>query len=352
MPDPIAQSATGWQDVFLTLGRYSLVLAFIAGFITVMAMFLIWWERKVSAHMQSRLGPMRVGWHGVLQSIADALKLLQKENIIPDRADRFVFWWAPVVVFVPAFLAYVCIPFGPRLIAEDLDIGLLFIVAITSVAVIGIFMAGWGSNNKYSSLGAMRTVAQMVSYEVPLLLSLLGVILITQSLSMQTIIEKQSGLWFIFLQPLGFLLYITAATAEVNRTPFDIPEAESELVAGFHTEYSGMKFAFFFVAEYTNLFTIAAVATVLFLGGWQIPFVSIPADPGVWIQILALVVFVAKCLFVIFLLMWFRWTFPRVRVDQMMGLGWKVLTPLAFLNIAVTSLVILLLQGSTPGVSS
>ncbi len=327
------------QTLLTALGWYALASVLIAAFVSVSAMFLIWWERKVSAHMQSRLGPMRVGWHGLLQSIADALKLLQKENIVPARADRVVFWLAPVVVFVPAFLAYVCIPFGPRLIPEDLSIGLLYILAVTSIGIVGIFMGGWGSNNKYSSLGAMRTVAQMMSYEVPLLLSVLGVVLFTQSLSMQEIVSAQTGLWFILLQPLGFLIYIVAATAEVNRTPFDIPEAESELVAGFHTEYSGMKFAFFFVAEYTNLFTIAAIAVTLFLGGWHGPLLP----PVVW--------FLLKSYGVVFLLLWFRWTFPRVRVDQMMGLGWKVLTPLAFLNLAVTSLVILLMQGSGGAVS-
>jgi NADH-quinone oxidoreductase subunit H len=340
MPSPETALSGEPESLLAVFGWYILASVLVAAFVAVSAMFLIWWERKVSAHMQSRLGPMRVGWHGWLQSIADALKLLQKENIIPARADRPVFWMAPVVVFIPAFLAYVCIPFGPRLIAEDLTIGLLYILAITSVAIVGIFMAGWASNNKYSSLGAMRTVAQMVSYEVPLLLSLLGVVILTQSLSMQTIVESQAGIWFIVLQPLGFAIYIAAATAEVNRTPFDIPEAESELVAGYHTEYSGMKFAFFFVAEYTNLFTIAAIAAALFLGGWHGPLLP----PVVW--------FLLKSYFVVFLLMWFRWTFPRVRVDQMIGFGWKVLIPLSFFNLIVTSLIVLLAQGgSTGGVS-
>jgi NADH-quinone oxidoreductase subunit H len=328
--NPAAVTA-GWGDVLWTFGHDLLAAVLIALFIAVSAMFLIWWERKVSAHMQSRLGPMRVGWHGWLQSVADAIKLLQKENIVPMRADRVVFWLAPVVVFIPAFLAYVCIPFGPTLITRDLSVGLLYILAITSVAIIGIFMAGWGSNNKYSTIGAMRTVAQIVSYEVPLLLSVLGVVLIASSLSMQTIVGAQAGLWFVVLQPLGFLIFITAATAETNRTPFDIPEAESELVAGFHTEYSGMKFAFFFIAEYTNLFTAAALATTLFLGGWRGPLLP----PVVW--------FLIKCYAVVFLIMWFRWTFPRVRVDQLMGLGWKILTPLAFANLMATGLVMVIL---------
>ncbi|NUP89498.1 MAG: NADH-quinone oxidoreductase subunit NuoH [Candidatus Sumerlaeia bacterium] len=334
MPGGEAASG-GWSAIAGALSGHLLAAGLVAGFVAVSAMFLIWWERKVSAHMQSRLGPMRVGWHGWLQSIADALKLLQKEDIVPARADRPVYWLAPLVVFVPAFLAFVCIPFGKTLIPADLNVGLLYILAITSVGVIGIFMAGWSSNNKYASLGAMRTVAQIVSYEVPLLLAVLGVVLMAGSLSMQSIVSAQTGAWFILLQPVGFLIYITAATAETNRTPFDIPEAESELVAGYHTEYSGMKFAFFFVAEYTNLFTVAALATTLFLGGWHGPLLP----PVVW--------FLLKSYSVIFLLMWLRWTFPRVRVDQLMSLGWKVLMPLAFANLAVTALVILLFNGGT-----
>ncbi|MDP3789566.1 MAG: NADH-quinone oxidoreductase subunit NuoH [Candidatus Omnitrophota bacterium] len=303
------------------------VLAFIA----VSAMFLIWWERKVSAHIQSRFGPMRVGWHGILQSIADAVKLLLKEDIRPADADKLVWWLAPFFAVVPAVMAFVVIPFGKSLIPKDLNVGILYIMAISSVCVIGVFMAGWGSNNKYSLLGGMRSAAQIISYEIPLILSMVTVAMYANSLSMQKIVEAQSGHWNI-LHPgmmVACAIYVIAATAEVNRTPFDIPEAESELVAGFHTEYSGMKFAMFFIGEYTNLFIIAAIATTLFFGGWHGPFLP----PVVW--------FLAKTYALIFVWMWVRWTFPRVRVDQLMAFAWKVLTPVAFLNLAIVGWILL-----------
>jgi len=303
----------------------------VLGFIAVSAMFLIWWERKVSAHIQSRLGPMRVGWHGVLQSIADTIKLLLKENIVPAQADKLVWWLAPFFVVVPAVMVFVAIPFGKNLIVKDLNVGILYIMAVSSVGVLGIFMAGWGSNNKYSLLGGMRSAAQIISYEIPLILSVIIVCLNAGSLSMQKIVAAQSGDWYI-LHPtmlLAFVVYMIAATAEVNRVPFDIPEAESELVAGFHTEYSGMKFAMFFVGEYTNVFLISAIATTLFLGGWHGPILP----PAVW--------FLIKTYGIVSVLMWVRWTFPRVRVDQLMGFAWKVLTPVSFLNLAVTGWLLL-----------
>jgi len=303
----------------------------ILGFIALSSMFLIWWERKVSAHIQVRLGPMRVGWHGALQSIADAVKLLLKENITPSCADKWVWWYAPFFTVVPSVMAFVTIPFGKNLIVKDLNIGILYIVAITSLCVLGTFMAGWGSNNKYSLLGAMRSVAQVISYEVPLIVSIVTVLIFVGSLSMQRIVEAQSKYWFIF-QPnlaLACLIYLISATAEVNRAPFDIPEAESELVAGFHTEYSGMKFAMFFIAEYTNLFIISAIAATLFLGGWQGPFLP----PVAW--------FLIKTYGIIFVLMWVRWTFPRVRVDQLMGFAWKVLTPVSFVNLLIAGWLVI-----------
>lgn len=305
--------------------------AMILGFIAASAMFLIWWERKVSAHIQTRFGPMRVGWHGVLQSIADAVKLLLKEDIRPEGADKWIWWLAPFFAAVPSIMAFVPIPFGRNLIAKDLNIGILYIMAITSVCVLGIFMAGWGSNNKYSLLGGMRSAAQIISYEVPLVLSMITVVMFAGSLSMQRIVEAQGRFWFIFHPnlALAFLIYIISATAEVNRVPFDIPEAESELVAGFHTEYSGMKFAMFFVAEYTNLVIVSAVAATLFLGGWQGPLLP----PVLW--------FLIKVYGTVFLLMWFRWTFPRVRVDQLMGFAWKILTPVSFANLAVAGWLLL-----------
>ncbi len=295
-------------------------------FVAVSAMFLIWFERKVSARVQNRMGPMITGFHGALQSVADTVKLLLKENIVPTGADFVVWWLAPFFVAVPAIMVFVCMPFGPNAIVCDLNVGILFMCSVTSVSVLGIFMAGWGSSNKYSLLGGMRSAAQIISYEVPLLLSVLVVVMQAGTLSMQGIVHAQETGWF-FLKPnllLAFIIYIIAATAEVNRVPFDIPEAESELVAGYHTEYSGMKFAMFFVAEYTNFFIIAAIASTLFLGGWLGPVAPSP----VW--------FLLKAYGIIFILMWVRWTLPRLRMDQMMSFAWKALTPLALLNVLVT----------------
>lgn len=298
----------------------------VLGFISLSAMFLIWWERKVSAHIQNRMGPMIVGWRGTLQPVADTIKLLLKENIVPAGADKFLWWLAPFFVVIPSVMAFVPIPFTDTWVVHDLDIGILYVTSIASVCVLGIFMAGWGSNNKYSLLGGMRSAAQIISYEVPLLLSLVLVVMETGTLSMQGIVRAQEHGWFI-LKPnlaVAFLIYLISATAEVNRVPFDIPEAESELGAGYHTEYTGMKFAMFFVAEYTNLFIISAVAVTLFWGGWHGPFLP------------ALVWFLIKTYGIIFLLMWVRWTLPRVRMDQMMNFAWKVLTPVALFNLLVS----------------
>lgn len=309
-----------------------LIVVAVLGFLALSALFLIWWERKVSAHIQTRFGPMITGWHGWLQTIADAIKLLLKEDIKPEKIDGIMFRLAPYFVMVPAVLAFVVIPFSHKWIVRDLNMGLFYILAVSSLGVLGIFMAGWASNNKYSLLGGMRSVAQIISYEVPMIISLITVLLYVGSCKMNDIVMAQSGLWFVFYPNLFicFLTYIIAATAETNRTPFDIPEAESELVAGFHTEYSGMRFALFFVAEYTNVFIVSAVAAVVFLGGWLGPGL-----PGV-------VWFLIKVYGVIFLLMWFRWTFPRVRIDQMMAFSWKFLTPLSFINLAVTGFLLLL----------
>ncbi len=303
----------------------------VLGFIALSAMFLIWWERKVSAHIQSRFGPMRVGWHGILQSVADIVKLLLKEDIRPAEADKLVWWLAPFFAVVPPVMAFATIPFAKGLVPKDLNVGVLYIMAISSVCVIGIFMAGWGSNNKYSLLGGMRSAAQIVSYEVPLILSVITVAMRSNSFSMQRIVEAQSSCWNI-VHPdmmLAFGIYTIAATAEINRAPFDIPEAESELVAGFHTEYSGMKFAMFFLGEYTNLFIISAISTILFFGGWHGPLLP----PVVW--------FLIKTYGLIFIWMWVRWTFPRLRVDQLMSFAWKVLTPIAFINLAIVGWLLL-----------
>jgi NADH-quinone oxidoreductase subunit H len=262
------------------LGMIAGVIGVIA-LVAVNALFLIWMERKVSAHMQLRPGPMEVGWHGSIQTIADALK----------------------------------------------NVGILLILAFAALSVLAILMAGWASNNKYSVLGAIRSVAQNISYEIPLLITLMSIILMVGSFSLVDIVAAQSKYWFVLTQPIAFILYLTCATAETNRAPFDLPEAESELVAGFHTEYSGMRFALFFLAEYTNMFIVSAIATVFFLGGWHGPFL-----PGIaW--------FFIKVYFVIFLIMWFRWTFPRVRFDQLITFAWKILIPLAFANLIITAFI-------------
>jgi len=296
--------------------------------VSVNALFLIWMERKVAAHMQLRPGPMEVGWHGCIQTIADAIKLMGKELITPEEVDRPIFFLAPIVIFLPVLLSFLVIPFSSSWIIRDMNVGLVLILAFSTLGVLAILMAGWASNNKYSVLGAIRSVAQNIAYEIPLLVTVMSVILMVGSFKLTDIVAAQSGCWFVLTQPLAFILYIICGTAETNRAPFDIPEAESELVAGFHTEYSGMRFALFFLAEYTNMLIVAAVATVLFLGGWKGPFL-----PGViW--------FLIKVYAVIFLMMWFRWTFPRVRFDQLITFAWKILIPLAFVNLLITALVL------------
>ena len=295
--------------------------------VAVNALFLIWMERKVSAHMQLRPGPMEVGWHGAIQTVADALKLMGKELITPRDVDRPVYLAAPIVVFLPVLLTFLVIPFSQTLIIRDMNVGILLILAFAALTVLAILMAGWASNNKYSVLGAIRSVAQNIAYEIPLLITLMSIILMVGSFSLVDIVAAQKTYWFVLVQPLAFILYLTCATAETNRAPFDLPEAESELVAGFHTEYSGMRFALFFLAEYTNMFIVAAIATVFFLGGWHGPFL-----PGIaW--------FFIKVYFVIFMIMWFRWTFPRVRFDQLITFAWKILIPLAFANLIITAFI-------------
>lgn len=324
--------ATGLPEVWISIVSYSVLAVVVFGVLSLLALFLVWWERKIAGHIQQRFGPMRTGWHGWYQTVMDGLKLLQKEDIRVDTRDKAIFFWAPVVCFVSAFLAYVVMPFGEGLIVADLNIGILYIMAVTTFTVISLLMAGWGSNNKYALLGGMRSAAQVVSYEIPMVVSILAVVLYVGSLSMVDIVESQSGSifnWFIFRMPFGpiaFMTYIIAATAEANRTPFDIPEAEQELVAGFNIEYSGMKFAMFFLAEFINLFTVSAIATTLFFGGW-LGFGFIPS--WVW--------FLTKTFGIILFLMVVRWTYPRLRVDQLMEFAWKFLVPVSFANLVLAA---------------
>lgn len=312
---------------------YVLMAAVPLVWIIPFALFAVWWERKISAHMQDRLGPMRTGgWHGWAQTIADILKLIQKEDIIPAAADRKLFNLAPYVVFVGSFAAYAAIPFSAAYVGSEINIGLFYILAVSSFVVVGLLMAGWASNNKWSLFGAMRAAAQIVSYEIPVALSLLAVIMIVGTFDLQEINRAQSGYfwnWFVFQKfPLLFVaatIYFVASLAEVNRTPFDIPEAESELVAGYHTEYGGMKFALLFLAEYANMFAVSAIAATVFFGGWNSPFGDFMSGP-VW----GLFWFISKGMAFIFVHMWLRWTLPRLRVDQLMYVGWKVLIPFSF----------------------
>lgn len=292
---------------------------------TINALFATWLERKVAGHIQLRLGPMEVGFHGILQGVADGLKLIAKEIITPKGVDKKLFALAPYLAFFPTLLMFVVIPFSDKLQVKDLNIGLLYFFSISCIATLGIFMAGWASNNKYSLMGAVRSIAQSIAYEIPIILSILSVVIITQSLKLSEIVSYQSKYWLVLVQPVAFIIYLISAIAELNRTPFDIPEAESELVAGFHTEYSGMRFAVFFMAEYTNMFLVSAMATTLFLGGWRGPILP----PIVW--------FFIKTYLLVFFIIWVRWAFPRLRPDQLMSFCWKFLTPLALLNLLVTT---------------
>ena len=283
-------------------------------------------ERRVIGKMQDRRGPNRVGKFGSLQPVADVLKLLLKEDIRPTVADPAVHFLAPVITLIPALLIYAVVPFGQGLQIADVNIGLLYIVAIGALPTIGIVVAGWGSGNKYSVLGAMRAAAQMISFEVPLVLALISPVLIVGSLSLVDVVKAQSALPLLVLQPVAFVVYLVAGIAEVNRTPFDMPESESELGAGFWTEYSGMKFALFYLAEYLNAFALSAVATTVFLSGWQGPILP----PYIWFIVKSYLLFVG--------LIWIRATMPRLRVDQLMGFCWKVLVPVALANLVVTGI--------------
>lgn len=309
-------------------------------------------ERRILALIQGRLGPNRVGPGGMLQPLADLLKFIFKEDIVPDKSTRFVYFLAPILATVTALMTIIVYPFGPdvtlpvlgtiKLVVTRLDVGLLYVLGVTSVGVYGIALAGWSSNNKYSLMGGLRASAQLISYELSLGLALIGVILMSGTLDLTKIVEQQSAWhgakWNIVPQFIGFIVYLTSAIAETNRVPFDLPEAETELVAGFHTEYSAMKFALFFMAEYVNMFTVSMLATTLFLGGWNVPFLDLLVAPGsLAFAAISAVGFIIKITFFLFLYIWLRGTLPRFRFDQLMNFGWKFLLPVAILNIVITA---------------
>lgn len=306
-------------------------------------------ERKISAFMQARLGPMRVGPWGLLQPIADGLKLLVKEDFIPDKADRWIFFFAPYIAVASAFIVFSVVPFGPDwAVIADVNIGLLLVLAVSSVGVLALILAGWSSNSKYALLGGLRSSAQMVSYEVAMGLSLIGALMFARTLSLSGIVAAQGSdsIWYIVYQPVGFLLFLISGIAENNRAPFDLPEAESELVAGFHTEYSGMRWSLFFMAEYAAMVVVSAVGATVYLGGWYFPFVyrlEAAGHHNLYV-IVSLLVFLVKASIILYVYFWLRWTLPRFRYDQLMDIGWKWLIPSALINIALTALAVFVVQ--------
>jgi len=323
------------------------VLVVFAGtMLTVLIM--IYAERRVSAFIQGRLGPNRVGPQGIFQPLADGIKFLMKEDIIPAGVDKPIFILAPAILLIPALMTFAVIPFGSDITlfgrqiplqVADVNVGILYILALTSIGVYGIVLAGWSSNSKYSLLGGLRSSAQLISYELAMGLAVVSIILLSGSLKLNDIVGDQQGhflSWNVFKQPLAFLIFLVAVYAETNRLPFDLSEAEQELVGGYHTEYSSMKFAMFFMAEYANMITAAALTVTLFFGGWDVPFVN-EAALGMWGAMLSVTSFILKIGFFLFLFIWVRWTFPRFRYDQLMKLGWKVMLPLALFNIFLTA---------------
>jgi NADH-quinone oxidoreductase subunit H len=349
-------SFTKWIDMSLnnamspfwtTVTEMLIVGVLILLFYALIGLFLVYAERKVCAFMQNRLGPNRVGPFGLFQTIADLFKLLFKELIPIKNADGFLFNLAPFIVIIASFMAIAAIPFAKGLQAIDLNIGVLYVMAVSAMGVIGVLLAGWSSNNKYSLIGAMRSGAQIVSYELSVGLSIITIIILAGSMQLSVIVEAQRDGWFLFKGHIpafiAFVIFLISSTAETNRGPFDLAEAESELTAGYHTEYSGIKFAFFFLAEYINMFIVASIAATVFLGGWM-PFhvgqwegfnhVMDFIPPFVW--------YIGKTFFVIFLMMWFKWTFPRLRIDQLLTLEWKYLLPINLVNVLVMAFLVLM----------
>lgn len=339
-----------WIDLLISAIKITLVL----NVLLVSVAYAVYAERRVSAFMQNRYGPNRVGYEGLLQSFADVIKLVFKEDIIPVKANKPIHTLAPMISIFVALTTIAVVPFGHQielfgkvisLQITDVNVGILYILALTSLGVYGITLSGWSSNSKYSLFGGIRSSAQMISYELSMGLSVVGIVLITGSLSLQQIVLHQYGWkWNLVLQPLGFIIFLVASFAETNRSPFDLPEAEPELVGGYHTEYSSMKFALFFLAEYANMIVASTVITTLYLGGWQFPYLQSFGLPAMVVSILQVLTFCAKVAFMVFFFIWVRWSLPRFRYDQLMNLGWKVMLPLSILNIIVTAIVVSVLK--------
>ncbi|MBT3634919.1 MAG: NADH-quinone oxidoreductase subunit NuoH [Candidatus Marinimicrobia bacterium] len=349
-----------WQATMDLITSYGSLISLaglaIFGVMAVNALVAVYFERKVSAFMQDRLGPMEVGifgfkggrkfWGGIGQTLADALKLLTKEDVLPDKSDKALMILSPFIIFVGAFVTFVGVPFSSYLLISRFDIGIFFILAMSSVGVVGIILAGWGSNNKWSLYGSLRSAAQIISYEIPAGLSILLVVITAGTLSIHGIVEWQAEhRWFIFHSPFAFIaffIYFISGVAETNRTPFDIPEAESELVAGWMTEFSGFRWALFFLSEYANMLIISLLASVVFLGGWLSPMAMFDIFPESWMimdgALWGMFWLLLKAIILIFVMMWFRWTFPRLRVDQLMYLCWKVLLPFSLVNLVAVSI--------------
>ena len=329
-------------------------IAIVLGVIITTVAYVVLAERKVSAYIQNRLGPNRVGPWGLLQPLADGLKFILKEDVIPNHVNKAIYVIAPAAILVPALMGFAVVPFGDtlmvlgrevQLIISDADIGVLYILAVSSLGVYGVVLGGWASNNKYALMGGVRASAQMISYELSLGLSLIGVLMIAESLKLSDVVNLQATgtvlgvlpAWFVFTQPIACLVFMVSVFAETNRLPFDLPEAEQELVAGYHAEYSSMKFAMFFMAEYAHMITASALIATLFFGGWHLPGVD-PTDSSFALSVLKVLVFAVKTAFFLFVFIWVRWTVPRFRYDQVMRLGWKYLLPLALLNVLLTGL--------------
>jgi NADH-quinone oxidoreductase subunit H len=318
----------GFGDTFTYLIMSVVYFAAIAALITLNVILLLWIDRRISSFFQERLGPNRVGPFGLFQALVDAVKLIGKEAITPSAVDKWVYMIAPIFTFTVTILLYAVLPYGNGMSAVNINIGILYFTAVSSTSVISILMAGWSSNNKYSLIGGMRTVAQIISYEIPLCFSMLGVVMLAGTLNLNEIVASQARVWNIFLQPVGFIIFLIAALAELNKTPFDLIEAEQELVAGFHTEYSGMRFALFYMAEYANIFVVAGLGVTLFFGGWQGPILP----SWMW--------FMIKTYLLILFIEWIRWTLPRTRVVKMMQFNWKVLIPASIANVFLTGIII------------